>query len=145
MNNEINLRTLCTGVYDERAKTRKRSHVFSFLYLPEVSLFWHNRKAWNITVDHVLRRYKYRKEEKSSRFCVVFLVLSVLVQGEERNLGEDYFIQFVSFFGTREKDEDTSENHFPFCFQPSWNKEPSDYFLSKTVVIIHRADRFGNE
>ena len=28
MNNEINLRTLCTGVYDERAKTRRRSHDF---------------------------------------------------------------------------------------------------------------------
>ena len=70
--------------------------------------------------------------------------MSVLVQGEERNLGEDYFIQFVSFFGTRKKDEDTSENHFLFCFQPFWNKEPSDYFLSKTVVITGQTDTVTN-
>ena len=47
-------------------------------------------------VGHFLSRYKHRKEEKSS-FLRLFSVLNVLVQGEERNIGEYYFIQFVSF------------------------------------------------
>ena len=109
----------------------------------KVSLFWHNSKARNITVGHVLSRYKYRNEEKIS-FLRRFLVLSVLVQGEELNFGEDYFIQFVSFFGTRKKDENTSKNHFLFSFQPSWNKEPTDYFLSKTVVVTEQTDPATN-
>ena len=35
--------------------------------------------------------------KKRVAFCVSFLVLNVLVQGEERNLGDYCFIQFVSF------------------------------------------------
>ena len=66
--------------------------------------------------------------KKRVAFCVVFLVLSVLVQGEERNLGEDYFIQFVSFFGTRKKNEDNP---------------PGIKNLNNSRS--HRADRFGNE
>ena len=88
-----------------------------------------------IAVGHFLSRYKHRNEEKSS-FLRLFSVLNVLVQGEERNIGEYYFIQFVSFFGTRKKVENTSENHSLFCLQPSGNKEPPDYFLYKTVVVV---------
>ena len=40
-------------------------------------------------------KIQHRNEEKSS-FLRLFLVLNVLVQGEERNIGEYYFIQFVS-------------------------------------------------
>lgn len=77
------------------------------------------------SVGHILSRYKYRNEGKSS-YLRRFLVLSVLIQGEERNLGEDYFIQLVLFFGTRKKDEDTSKNHPVFCLQPSGNKKPKE-------------------
>ena len=42
MNNEINLRTLCTGVYDERAKTRKRSHDFCQTRPPTRRVVWCN-------------------------------------------------------------------------------------------------------
>ena len=38
---------------------------------------------------------KHRNEEKSS-FLRLFLVLNILAQGEERNIGEYCFIQFVS-------------------------------------------------
>ena len=39
---------------------------------------------------------KHRNEERSS-FLRLLLVLNVLGQGEGRNIGEYYFIQFVSF------------------------------------------------
>ena len=47
-------------------------------------------------MEYHRRSLSHRKEEKSS-FLRLFWVLNVLVQGEERNIGEYYFIQFVSF------------------------------------------------
>lgn len=90
-------------------------------------------------VGHFLSRYKYRNEEKSS-FLSLFFGSDCFSSRGRSNFGEDYFIQCVSFFGTRKKDEYACENHFLFCLQPSGNKKPSDYFLSKTVVVTGQTD-----